>query len=234
MHRDAVATEPGIGRRLLVGLLWGLSAGVSGALLGYVWVAFSGVDMGMWVLARSTGIAAYVLLTAVTILGLLLSAPRVRATRIFSVAQRLRLHISLTLFAFALVIAHIVVLAMDPWANVGWAGALLPFGSEYRPLPVTLGLLSLWLGLLTGISAALAGRFSGRFWLILHRTAGGAWLLAWLHGLFAGSDTQAWLALYVVSGLLVIATAVYRFSGTTKKDRLRELADERQAQEVMP
>lgn len=225
-------TQPGVlGRGLAFGLAVGLAAGVSGALLGYAWSTYSGADMGMWVLARASGFVSYVLLTAVTVMGLLLARPPRRANRILGQAQRLRLHVILAIFALVFTVLHVVVLALDPWAQVGWAGALLPFGSEYRPLPVTLGLLALWSGVISGATASLAGRGLGRIWLPLHRLAAVGWVLAWLHGVLAGSDTGAWLWMYVVTGLLVIVLVLRRVTAANVNDDMQDLAERRMPRE---
>jgi len=222
---------PSLGRGLAAGVGVGLAAGVTGALLGYAWIVFTGADMGMWVLARASGLVSYLLLTAVTVMGLLLARPPQAAIRVLGVAQRLRLHIVLAVFALAFTVLHVVVLAIDPWAQVGWAGALLPFGSDYRPLPVTLGLLALWSGIISGATAGLAGRGLGRVWLPLHRIAALGWVLAWLHGVLAGSDTGAWMWMYLLTGALVATLTVRRVIAPSTRDDVLELQNERVARE---
>ena len=122
----------------------GACAALTGVLLGLAWMVVSGSSTGLWLTARAAGLTSYLLLTLVTISGLVLSHPARHRLRWPNAAQRVRLHVSLTIFTLVFVVVHIVVLALDPWAQVGWVGAVLPFGSAYRPLPVTLGLLSLW------------------------------------------------------------------------------------------
>lgn len=219
--RTTVSTSAG--RGLLLGLAVGASAGITGALLGFAWVTLTHADMGVWVLARSAGLVAYLLLTAVTVLGLVMATPPRSAVRWISVAQRLRLHVILALFAITFVVLHVVALVLDPYAGVGWWGALVPFGASYRPLPVTLGLLALWSGVISGATAGLAGRGLGRVWLPLHRLAAAGWVLAWLHGVFAGSDTGAWLWMYGVTGAIVLALVLRRVMRRSTKDDLRLL-----------
>ncbi|MFM9135054.1 MAG: ferric reductase [bacterium] len=203
----------------------GVVVGVSlaGALGGAAWTLASGADMAMWVTARASGVAAYVLLTLSVLAGLVLSSPARARMRWPSAPQRIRLHVSLTVFTLLFIALHVVVLALDPWAKVGWMGALLPWGSEYRPLPVALGVLSMWVFLLVALSASLAGRVTGRLWLVLHRFAGVAWLLAWAHGVFAGSDTPALIALYAGSGVAVLATGTWRYAARSPADRRDQL-----------
>lgn len=194
-----------------------LAAGLTGGALGWAWSVLSGADMGLWVTARATGMLSYLLLTAVTAMGLALAHPRRSAWSRPSPATRLRVHVGLTVFALVFLVLHIVVLALDPWAEVGWSGALLPFGSEYRPLAVTLGLLSLWAGLISGLTASLASRTGWRIWRPLHRFAALAWILAWLHGVLAGSDAGAWMPKYVVTGVAIVALAAWRYSSSAPR-----------------
>lgn len=223
--------EPSLARGIVVGAALGLSAGLTGALLGYAWMTATGADMGLWVVARASGLISYLLLTAVTIAGLLLASPPKSAARVIGIAQRLRIHVLLAIFALVFIVLHIVVLAIDPWAEVGWWGALVPFGSAYRPLPVTLGLLALWSGLISGLTAGLAGRGLGRVWLPLHRLAAAGWVLAWLHGVLAGSDTASWMWMYAGTGAVVIALVVRRVMARTPQDTLDDLREERMPRE---
>ena len=225
------ATEPSVGRGVALGAAFGLSAGLTGALLGYAWMTVTGADMGLWVIARASGLVSYLLLTAVTVMGLLLSSPPRSAARLVSTAQRLRIHVVLAIFALVFVVLHVVVLAIDPWAEVGWWGALVPFGSAYRPLPVTLGLLALWSGVISGMTAGLAGRGLGRVWLPLHRLAAAGWVLAWLHGVLAGSDTGAWMWMYVASGALVLAPVLRRVVARSPRNEVDDVREERMPHE---
>ena len=195
------------------------SATVTGALAGWAVVLLVGGDMPLWLTARASGIAGYLLLTLATMGGLLLSHPSRHRGAWVAPVTRLRLHIVVTVFALAFVALHVVVLAIDPWAQVGWWGVLLPMASGYRPLAVTLGVLSLWAGVIAGVSASLAGRGTGRWWLLVHRLAASVWVLAWLHGVLAGSDSAALLPLYVGSGIAVLLLAVWRYTASRNQPR---------------
>ncbi len=177
-----------------------------------------------WELARASGITSYVLLLALVVLGLVLAHPWAVRLRRPSRTSRLRVHASLATFTLAFTALHVAVLATDPWAQVGWRGAILPMASTYRPIPVTLGVIAVWAGLLTGATAALAGRVVGRFWLPVHRLAAGVFALAWAHGVLAGSDTGPLRGLYLASGGAVVALAVSRYVARSPRDRAEELA----------
>ncbi|MGN8244168.1 hypothetical protein ACTHAM_001067 [Cellulomonas soli] len=183
-------------------------------------------EAGTWVLGRAGGVASYVLLLALVVTGLLQAHPWARGLRHPSPSARLAVHVSLATFTLAFTTLHVVVLALDPWAHVGWAGALLPMASGYRPVAVTLGLLGLWSGLLTGVTARLAGRFAARIWWPVHKVAAGSFVLVWAHSVLAGSDVSALRVLYASTGLGVLALAVTRYGARTSTDRVRELVGE--------
>ena len=105
---------------------------------------------------------------------------------------------------------HVVVLATDRYAGVGLAGSIVPMASSYRPLPVTLGVLGVWSGLVSGLTAALAGRLGGRSWWPVHRVAAAALALVWFHAVLTGSDTAALEGLYIGTGAGVVLLAIWR------------------------
>ncbi len=182
-----------------------------------------GSQMATWVLGRAAGVASYVLLLLLVITGLVLSHPWGRYLRLPSPRTRITIHATLSLFTCAFVMLHLVVLALDPWAKVGWLGALLPMASEYRPVAVSLGVLALWAGIITGVSARFAGHFMGRHWWPIHKVAAGLLVLVWAHSVFAGSDVTALTVFYIATGLFVVALAVTRYSARTPTDMVDSL-----------
>jgi hypothetical protein len=199
------------------------SGGVAGALIASGFRSVSGNRMAPWIIGRAAGITSYLLLVALVLLGLVLSHPwRTRLTRP-SPATRIRLHIALTVFTLAFTALHVIVLATDRYAGVGWWGAVLPMRASYRPVAVTLGVVGMWSGLLSGVTAALAGHLPGRVWWPIHKVAAVALILVWLHGVLAGGDTNALRWLYVSTGVLVAAVAFSRYTARTPADRLADL-----------
>lgn len=176
-----------------------------------------------WVLGRASGVTSYVLLLLLVTTGLVLAHPWSRHLRRPTPRTRLALHVSLATFTLVFTLLHIVVLATDEYAQVGWRGALLPMASVYRPVPVTLGVLALWSGLVTGITARLAGRFAARIWWPIHKVAAVALVLVWAHSVLAGSDILALRGFYLASGSAVLGLALTRYGARTPADRVTEL-----------
>ena len=209
----------------------GVVLGVTASAVLTSWLVGLGVDaiagdrMGPWILGRAAGITSYLLLVALVLTGLVLSHPARAQWRRPSSATRIRLHVSLAVFTLVFTVLHIVVLATDSYAGVGWWGAFVPLGSTYRPLPVTLGVIALYAGLAAGVTASSSGRLSRRVWWPVHKVAVVSLVLVWLHAVLAGIDSSALLGTYVVTGLAVLVLAVSRYTTPGPRDRVRELAE---------
>jgi hypothetical protein len=200
-----------------------ISAGVTGVLVGTAAGSLSGNRMAPWIVGRAAGLSAYGLLVALVLLGLVLSHPWRSRWRRPSSATRIRVHVVLAVLVLALTVLHVVVLATDRFAGVGWWGAVLPMRASYRPVPVTLGVVGAWAGLLAGVTAALAGHLPARAWWPIHKVAAGSLVLAWLHGVLAGGDTYALRWIYVGTGLVVVLVALSRYAARTAGEQVEVL-----------
>ena len=220
----------GIGAGLVV-LITG-SAVLTSWLIGTALLSVVGDRMAPWILGRAAGITSYLLLVALVLMGLVLSHPYSSKWRRPSAAVRIRTHVSLSVFTLVFTVLHIVVLATDKYAGVGWWGAFVPMGATYRPLPVTLGVIALYAGLLAGLTAAFAGRISARVWWPIHKVAIVSMVLVWLHGVLAGIDTPVILAMYVATGFLVVTLAISRYLTESHRDEVEELAGVRASELV--
>ena len=193
---------------------------VLGALLGILIVFTTGqvvpatsdyqAHMRVWLAARATGITAYVLLTVLVSLGLILSHPTNQST--WKLSKRLfPWHENLFVFVVAFLGAHVVSIILDPYAGVGIAGSFVPGLSGYRSAPVALGTLGLYAALVSGITGRWSSLLPTGLWLKLHRFALVAWIVSWLHGLLAGTDSATLVPLYVGTGLVVMLAGAYRY-----------------------
>jgi F0F1-type ATP synthase membrane subunit c/vacuolar-type H+-ATPase subunit K len=202
------------------------AAAVAGAVAArLVLDALTGRDGVSWVLGRASGLSSYVLMLSLVVTGLVLSHPWARRLRRPGPAARLALHSTLATFTLLFTALHVVILATDPWAQVGWRGALLPMASVYRPVPVTLGVIALWAGLITGVTARWAGRLVGRIWWPVHKVAIGTLGLVWAHSVLAGTDTPLLRVFYLATGIGVAGLAITRYAARTPADKVAELSD---------
>lgn len=157
------------------------------------------VRMLPWLLARTSGLAAFVLLTLIVVLGILLSHPRNLVEWKFSKII-IVWHRYLTVLTFGLVALHIGAIIADPYAKVGLLGAAIPGLSVYRTLPVALGTITLYGMIVLTATAANPKWLGGARWLTVHRFSIAVFILAWLHGVLTGTDTFSFTALYILAG----------------------------------
>ena len=165
-------------------------------------------DPTFWLLARATGISAYVLLTLSVLAGLMVKA------RPFGMAIKpahaVDLHKTLALLSLSALAMHGVALVADHTVEIGVIDLLVPGTAPYRPVWTGLGVLAGELMLIVYVSFGLRRRIGPRNWRRLHWTTYGAFAAATAHGVMAGSDSsQPWaLFLYLAAiGAVAMATA---------------------------
>jgi DMSO/TMAO reductase YedYZ heme-binding membrane subunit len=163
-----------------------------------------------WIVGRALGLAAYVALVALVILGVWLRHPWRQRWPLFHPEARLRLHAALGASTCLLVGGHVVALASDRYAGVPWPGTLVPGASTYRPFAVALGIVALYFLVAITATAALGGRLVGKHWLPVHRMATPMVGLVWFHGVLAGSDTVRLRLFYAVTGVVLALVMVSR------------------------
>jgi predicted ferric reductase len=171
-------------------------------------LAASGID---WYAGRAGGIVAYVLLSAVVILGLALAGKeRLRNWPRFALED---VHRFGGMLVGSFVSLHVLTLVIDSQAHVSLVQALVPFTSGYRPLWTGLGTVAVELLLALAVANHYRKRISFRLWRRLHYLNFAVWLGATWHGVGAGTDSgAAWmLGIYIcaigaVSALIVRRT----------------------------
>lgn len=184
-----------------------VACGAAGYGLGLGVAPSESSRMFPWIVARATGIGAFLALTGLVLMGMLFRRP-VRSEAKIQRETLLRFHVYLWPALWGLVLAHLGSLLADRYAGVGWKALAIPDTASYRPGPVTFGLIALYLLLVVTVSAALAGRaVVGSRWAPLHRLAYPAFGLVWIHGVLAGSDTTTLRWLYVLTAVVVGAGA---------------------------
>ena len=205
---------------------WAIAFAVvgGGAFIGYAALGYARTLVQdkyfPWIVGRASGLGAYVALTALVILGMWLRHPwRTRFTRPH-VESQLRAHAALGIGCVALVGGHVVSLALDKYAGVGWIGIVVPGRATYRPTAVALGVLAFYLLLAITVTARGGGRLVGRNWLPIHRVALPLWAMVWFHGLLSGTDAPRLRTFYVATGLCVLVVMATRVFGRAVATRV--------------
>jgi len=161
-----------------------------------------------WLVARSAGIVAWALIVASAAWGLLL-ATRVLGRKA-SPAWLLSLHRFLGVLAVVFTALHVVAIVADDYVDFGITQVLVPLTSSWEPFAVALGIVGMYLLLAVQITSQLRNRMSQRAWRRVHLLSYALLATTTVHGLMAGTDTNALLPTAVA---VVIGAAAVFFGG---------------------
>ena len=164
-------------------------------------------DPTFWLLARATGMTAYVLLTGSVLAGLVVKSRPFRSLKAAAVTD---LHRFLALLGLGAIALHGVTLALDQTVRIPVLALLVPGASPYKPLWTGIGVVTAELAGLVYVSFSLRKRIGPRNWRRLHYVTFGVFAAATVHGIGAGTDTsRPWaFAIYLGAiGAVAFATA---------------------------
>jgi len=164
-----------------------------------------------WILGRSLGLASYLALAGAVTLGIWIRHPWRNQLWSPRPESLLRAHVVAVAGTAVLLAGHLVSIALDRYAGVGWTGVFVPWYAHYRPTAVALGTLGLYGILLTGGTAALAGWVGRRVWFPIHSVSAAVFCLCLVHGAMAGSDSHSLRWVYVATGGMVAAALSTRW-----------------------
>ena len=171
-------------------------------------------DQSLWWLNRSTGLVLLAVFSLVVVLGVF--ATQKAAGRRLPTFVPNQLHRTISLFALALLLAHVLTSVLDSFVEIDWVDVVVPFLSPYRPIWLGLGTLALDATIAVLVTSWAKSRLSERSWHGVHLLSYLAWLLAVLHGLGTGSDSRnpAVIGMYVVCVLAVVIAVAARLMWT--------------------
>lgn len=163
-----------------------------------------------WYLARSSGIVAWTLLAASMIWGLLFTTRLLKGHP--TPKWLLDLHRHLGGLALAFTGLHLVALVADSYVEFSLTDLLIPFASEWKPGPVALGVIALYLlAAVEGTSLAMK-RLPRKTWRNIHLTSYPLFWIATFHGITAGTDAThpAYWAANTLAAATVVFLTIYR------------------------
>lgn len=163
-----------------------------------------------WYAARSSGVVAWLFLTASVIWGVLASTKLLQRWR--RPAWLLDLHRWLGALTVSFVAVHMLSLLADSYVGFDVADLFVPLASSWRPWAVALGVVAMWLLVAVELTSLMMKRLRRRTWRAIHLFSYGVFWLTSLHATFAGTDTANPLYLWtaVASVAAVSFALVYR------------------------
>lgn len=166
-----------------------------------------------WYVVRGSGFVVFLLLTLAVCLGLLLSLRWRSDAWPRMIVEDLHKYILLTAAIFLAL--HIVSTLLDSFVKFQLYQVLVPFTGGYRPVWMSLGIISMYLGIALAASGYVRKLIGYRLWRTMHYGGFLAWVSALVHGITTGTDTKStWaIAVYGISCLLVLGLLAIRFGG---------------------
>ena len=88
------------------------------------------------------------------------------------------LHRRVSLLSIVFLAVHVLAAVLDPFTSLGLGAALVPFASTYRPIPVALGVVALYLFVALIATSLLRRHIGQKAWRAIHWTSYAMWPLA--------------------------------------------------------
>jgi sulfoxide reductase heme-binding subunit YedZ len=161
----------------------------------------------LWYVSRGSGLILLALLSVVVALGVATRMGSVpRNWHRFTIAE---LHRTLSLFAVAFLVLHVVTAIADPFVSIGWWATIIPFMSHFRTVALGLGTLAVDFGAAVILTSVFRRRLGFRAWRAVHWLAYLMWPVAFIHSLRAGNDLGiAWVSALEYGSAALVAIAV--------------------------
>src|SRR4029077_19966003 len=137
------------------------------------------MNTAFWYASRATGIVALLLLTAVLVLGILVS----RQGRLPGLpgCAGTHIHRNLSLLSVAFIVIHVLTAVLDTYVHIPLISAVVPFASGYERLWLGLRAGSLDIMLAMIVTSLLRGRMNRILWRAVHLLAYASWPIAFTH-----------------------------------------------------
>lgn len=166
---------------------------------------------------RGSGIAAFALLTASTAWGLLVSSKLL--TRMVKAKPLTWFHESLGIGALLATVIHITVLSVHDYLDFTWAEILVPGKSDWRALPVALGIMAFYCLTIVVVSFYVKKWIGQKMWRTIHFISIGVFVSALAHGITAGTDTKSPMMIGIYAGSLLVVSVLlaYRLSSAERR-----------------
>ncbi len=190
-------------------------------------------DTALWYASRATGVVCLLLMTAVVLLGILVTRQgRLPGLPRFAVTG---LHRNLSLLAVLFLAIHVVTAILDPFVTIGWVATVVPLASPYRPVWIGLGAVALDLMAALVLTSLARARIGRRAWRAVHWLAYALWPLSLAHGLGSSGDLRSgpllWLSA-ACAAAVAAALAVRALAGANQVPPARRPAAELARQEA--
>ncbi len=171
-----------------------------------------------WYVTRASAIIAWVLMTLSVVWGILLSTRILRNSDNPGWLQDL--HKFLGGASLVMVGLHMVSLMLDGWLSFTLPEVLIPLATDYRALPVALGIIAFYVLLTVQVTSLFMARLPRRAWKGIHYASYATLVLVAFHAAFSGTDVgQSWYGMTSIALVMVaLISVLVRMLAGTKRD----------------
>ena len=179
----------------------------------------NGASQQWWFVARSSGLVAWALITASIVWGLVL-ATRVLGRRPTG-PWLFGMHRYLSGLAVAFTAIHVGAVVADTFVHFSWADVLVPFASQWHPVAVAWGIVSLYFLLAIQLTSVLRRFLPMKLWRNVHMLSYPLFQVSTIHLLSAGTDSRRLLP---VGAALAIGTVavLLGYAGYFRSEQFRQ------------
>ena len=164
----------------------------------------------IWLLTRSAGVGAYLMLYLTVAWGLLATTSLV-AKRVSKRSSTL-FHGFVASAGLLLLALHLIGLLLDRFVPFEPLDVLVPYRASYRPFANALGIVAMYATVVVVASSWVRRQLRPALWRAIHLLAVPAFAMALLHGVLAGSDSArvGMTLLYWITGCSVLFLVIVR------------------------
>lgn len=170
----------------------------------------------LWYASRATGVVALLLMTAVVLLGLLVTRQgRLPGLPRFAVTG---LHRNMSLVAVVFIALHVLTAIADSYVHIPLTAVIIPLASSYERLWIGLGAVSLDITIAVIVTSLLRRHLSRRVWRAVHLLAYASWPVAWLHSISSSTDLRQGTMFLMALGCAaaVVIAVLWRLSSASR------------------
>ena len=223
-HKDFDSVEPQVPLGTALLILFGTAVGTITVIAAVqTWLPAMGLSLAgtlpqaYWDLARSAGIAAYLLMWLSVMFGLIITN---RMARVWPGGPlAVDLHQFSSLLGLGMAVFHGLILLGDQYIKYTLPQILIPFASvNYKVVWVGLGQLAFYLLIPITFSFYIRRQIGASVWRAIHYVSFIAFSMVTVHGLLAGSDATnpVVLGMYGMTGLSVVLMTLYRMTNMVR------------------
>lgn len=167
-----------------------------------------------WEWIRASGITSYLLLFFSILAGMLNRAKMVPKKHI---GHLLIFHQTTGWFGFLLGLLHAMFTVMDDYVTYSLFYLFIPFTAEHKPLLSGFGTIALYSIFVLLLTSDLIKKIGRKVWVRVHIIAFPGFILAFVHGVFLGTDSSTILMISFYTATSAVILSVFMLSRFANK-----------------